>query len=478
MDKARSDLLGKNDVKKSLITLTIPATIAMIVTGLYNMVDTIFVGRGVGEEAIGSLSIANPVQMIIMAFALMIGIGSASIFSRAYGAHDKEKMHQSVNTALLMGIVFSLLISIFGLIFLEDMLKAFGAIESTDVSQGNLEYAMDYLRIILIGLVPFTLQVILNNLVRAEGRAKVAMISMLIGAGANIILDPIFIFDWGLGMGVEGAALATVIARIFSFIYVFAAVLSKKSHLDIHLKTLHQVNLKMVGEISLIGFSSFVRNALGAFLVILINNLIVQYALPTDTMTAVEAATTYQTMFGIINRVSMFLLMPGFGLVQGLQPLVGYNFGAKFHKRLHDVIGYALKLLLIYFGAVFILTEVFAMPLFRIFIDQPSDLLISEGPVAMRIIALAYWLIGYQIILSSVYQSMGYPLRAFLVAASRQFIIFIPLVLVFSAKFGVRGIWWTFFAADFISSLFAAFVYRYEMKDLRYKVLDDQLELT
>ena len=276
MNKARSDLLGITDVKKSLITLAIPATIAMIVTGLYNLVDTIFVGQGVNETAIGALGIANPVQLIIMAFALMIGIGSASIFSRAYGRKDKETMHRSVNTALFMGVVFSAIISIVGLVFLEDMLRLFGA------TGENIGYAVDYLNIILIGLVPFSLQVILNNLVRAEGRAKIAMISMLIGAVTNIVLDPIFIFDWGFGMGVKGAALATVFARIAAFIYVFKAAISKKSKLDIRLKTLHQIDLHMVVQISATGFSSFVRNAMGAFLVILINNIIRRIAIDGD----------------------------------------------------------------------------------------------------------------------------------------------------------------------------------------------------
>jgi putative MATE family efflux protein len=458
MDKARSDLLGKTDVKKALISLTIPATIAMIVTGLYNLVDTIFVGQGVSEDAIGALGIANPVQMIIMAFSLMIGIGSASIFSRAYGRKDKETMHRAVNTALFMGIVFSVLVAGLGLYFLEDMLRLFGA------TNQNIGYAVDYLRIILIGLIPFSLQVILNNLVRAEGRAKVAMISMLIGAGTNIVLDPIFIFDWGLNLGVQGAALATVISRIFAFIYVFGAAISKNSKLDIRLKNLHQIDIKMFVDVSAIGFSSFVRNALGALLVVVINNLILSNAINA------EAATTYQSMFSIVNRVALFLLMPGFGLIQGLQPVVGYNYGAGLFKRLYDVIKYALKLILIYFGVIFVIIQVFAGQLILIFSKVPSDLLISEGPRAMRIVALAYGIIGFQIILSSVYQAMGYPIRAFLVAASRQFILFLPIVAIFAHFFGIEGIWWTFFVADFVASAVSALVYRYEMKLLYQKI--------
>jgi Na+-driven multidrug efflux pump len=175
MEAARSELLGKTDVKKALIQLSIPATLAMIVTALYNLVDTIFVGRGAGDIALGALSIANPVQMIVMAFGLMIGIGSSSIFSRAYGRNDKEVMRRSVNTAILMGVVLSVLIAVVGMIFLDEMLYFFGATE------GNIHFAHDYLYHTLFGLIPFSLSVIFNNLARAEGRAKIAMISMVIG---------------------------------------------------------------------------------------------------------------------------------------------------------------------------------------------------------------------------------------------------------------------------------------------------------
>jgi putative MATE family efflux protein len=456
MDKTRSDLLGKTDVKKALIQLSIPATFAMIATALYNLVDTIFVGRGTGDIAIGALSIANPVQMIVMAFGLMIGIGASSIFSRAYGRGDKDTMRKSVNTAIIMGVVLSVFIAGIGLIFLDEMLYFFGATE------GNIGFAKDYLFYILIGLIPFSLSVIFNNLARAEGRANVAMISMIIGAGLNIILDPIFIFDWGLNLGVKGAAIATIIAKTASFIYVFMASTSKKSKLQINIKKLYQVDFKMVGEISAIGVSSFVRNALGAVLVILINNLIKHY-MPEDT-------EIYISIFGIVNRLIMFLLMPGFGLVQGLQPLVGFNFGAKLYERLYEVIAYATKLIVIYFTGAFIFTLIFAKSLFYLFSEENSPILMTQGPIALRIVAIGFVLIGFQVILSSVYQAMGYPIRAFLVAMSRQFILFIPLALLFTYIWGISGIWYTFVVSDLVAGFVSFIVYRYEMKDLSKKI--------
>jgi Na+-driven multidrug efflux pump len=292
---------------------------------------------------------------------------------------------------------------------------------------------------------------------------------MIIGAGVNIILDPIFIFDWGLGLGVKGAAIATVIAKTASFIYVFAASLSSNSKLKINLRKIHEVDFRMMFDISSIGFSSFVRNALGAFLVILINNLIKFYS-PTPEI--------YISIFGVVNRLVMFLLMPGFGLVQGLQPLVGFNYGAKLYQRLYDVIGYTMKLLTIYFVSALLLTLIFSNQLFSLFSDDSGSLLLTEGPRALRIVALGFSVIGFQVILSSVYQAMGYPLRAFLVATSRQFILFIPIVLLFTYLFGVSGIWWTFVAADMIAGLVSMVVFRYEMKDLHKKIPHHLNEIT
>lgn len=456
MEDKRSELLGKKDVKKALIELTIPATFAMIVTALYNLVDTIFVGRGVGDIAIGALSIANPVQMIVMAFGLMIGIGASSIFSRAYGRSDKETMRKSVNTAIFMGIVLSIAIAVLGIIFLDEMLYFFGATE------GNIGYAHEYLFYILIGLVPFSLSVIFNNLARAEGRAKIAMISMIIGAGVNIILDPIFIYDWGLDMGVKGAAIATIIAKTASFIYIFAASISNNSNLNIKLRKLHQVDLKMVGEITAIGFPSFVRNALGAVLVIIVNNLIKKYV-PLEP-------EIYISIFGVVNRLLMFLMMPGFGLVQGLQPIVGFNFGAKLYQRLYDVIDYTKKLMTIYFISILAISLIFAKQLFLLFSNEQNPIFMTAGPEALRWVSIGFILVGFQIILSSVYQAMGYAVRSFLVAMSRQFILFIPLVFIFTSIWGVAGIWYTFMISDILAGLLSFVVYEYEMRDLKRKI--------
>ena len=456
LKEERSVMLAQMPVKKLLIKLSVPAIIAMLFNALYNLVDTVFVAWGAGEIAIGALSIAFPVQMIVLAIGLMIGMGSASIFSRAYGRNDALSMQRAVHTALGLSFVLSVLIAGIGIIFLEDVLRIFGATSS------NIDYARDYLFYILIGLVPFSLSIVLNNLARAEGRANVAMISMLIGALVNIILDPIFIFDFALGLGVTGAAIATVIAKTASFIYVFSASLSKHSTLNIRISRIFIIDFKMIGEIFVIGAPTLIRNTLGAFLVVIINNLINAYAVGDPAI--------YISIYGVINRLIMFLLLPGFGLVQGMQPIVGFNFGAKLNQRLFDVLGYGMRLVQNYFIIVIIVSLVSADWLFMAFSRNADPYFIAYGARAFRIIAIGFILISYQLVLSIVYQAMGYPVRALFITLSRQFIFFIPLAFTLTFFFGLSGVWLTFLVSDLIAGILSLIIFKLEMKILERKL--------
>ncbi|MGM0436338.1 MAG: MATE family efflux transporter [Bacillota bacterium] len=450
----RSQMLGKMNIKSLLLKLAIPATAAMAFNAMYNLVDTIFVGRGAGTDAIGALSIAYPIQQIILAVGIMVGIGSSSVFSRAYGRGDPKAMRKSVNMALLISLSLSVAISVFSFIMMDELLGWFGA------TAGNIEYAREYLTYILIALIPFSLGIVFNNLTRAEGRPKIAMFSLMIGAGLNIILDPIFIFDWGFGLGVRGAAIATAISKTAGFAFIIFHAYRPDSNLHIHLPTIFKVDFKIVKEIIAVGLPSFVRVALGGVLIIIVNNLINEYAL---------RPTMYIAIFGVINRLIRFSLMPGFGLVQGMVPIVGFNFGAKFFKRLHEVIGFAATLMLSYFSIVFVLVLIFAENLFMLFAENPEPAFVSEGARAFRIVALGFPLVTFQVILSSAYQAMGYPVRAFIIALSRRFIIFIPFAFLLTYLIGADGIWWTFFVADFLTGSVSFIVYLYEMRDLKKK---------
>ncbi len=448
--------LEKTNVKKLLIQLSVPATVGMAVNALYNFVDTLFVAKGAGEIAIGGLALAFPIQMIVMAIALMIGMGSASVFSRAFGRKDFAKMDHAVNSALRIGFLGGLVLTVVGFFFLDKLLLFFGATSS------NIGYAKDYMSVILIGLIPLSLSMILNNLTRAEGRAKVAMISMLIGTGLNIILDPIFIFDFGFGLGVQGAAIATVISQIVAFTYIFLKALSPKSSLNINLKGIFRVDGKTIGDIVVIGLPSFLRNAIGAFMAIIVYNLINKYATGDPAI--------YISIYGVINRVMTFVLLPGFGLVQGLAPIVGYSFGAKNHTRLKEVIDFALKIIITYFFLGFVFVQLASRGIFTLFSENNNQFFIDYGTTVFRVISLGFTLVGFQVIISAIYQSVGYPVRATIVTLSRQVLFFIPLAYLLSSWLGLSGIWIAFALADILAGIVSIVLFANEMKDIRNRI--------
>jgi putative MATE family efflux protein len=463
VNKKNETMLRGMNIKKLLIKLAIPSILAMIVNALYNLVDTFFVSLGEGTDAIGALGIAYPIQLIVLAIGLMLGVGSASVFSRAFGRADYDMMKKAVNTAIILNVTLTAIVSLTTYLFLDELLIFFRATE------GNIDYARDYISIILIALIPFSLGVMMNNLTRAEGRVKIAMWSLVIGAGLNIVLDPIFIFDWGFGLGVQGAAYATAIAKTIAFIYIFLQAFSKKSSLRIDLKHLYKIDIQAAKEMLAVGLPSFARVAMGSVLIIIVNRLIKSYS-ATDAL-----ATDYQAIYGVINRLIRFSLMPGFGLVQGMVPIVGYNFGAKKFQRVYEVMAFASKLLLIYFTFALVVVMLFAEPLFSIFTQgedaENVERFIRLGSSAFRIVAIGFTFITYQVILSSGYQAMGYPVKAFIVALSRRFILFIPFAYFLTYLMGVDGIWWTFVVADVVTGTLSFIVYHFEMKELDTKIV-------
>ena len=461
MNNGRAELLGKYPVKKLLIKLSIPATAGMMVNALYNLVDTFYVARGAGEIAIGALTFAFPVQMIIMAVGLMIGIGSASVFSRAYGRDDHEKMNNVVNTALRMDTIFAILLAVIGFIFLDELLTFFGA------SASNIVYAKDYLSIILIGLVPLSLSMVLNNLTRAEGRVNIAMYAMMLGAGTNIIIDPFFIFDevtiFGttfnfLGLGVQGAAMATVISQIIAFTYILSRTFSKDSQLKVNFKNWLDIHYETVKDIIVIGIPTFLRNSLGAFLAILILRLIKYYATGDPEI--------YQSVYGVINKMIFFIFMPGFGVVQGLAPIVGFNFGAKNYERIKEVIIFAAKIVAVYFIGGFIFVQLFATTIFTAFSKNNDLFFIEYGSQSFRIISFGFLFVAFQFLISSIYQSFGYPKKALFVGILRQTLLFIPIVFILTRIYGLDGIWYTYAVSDLLSGLIGLTMLVYELRVL------------
>jgi putative MATE family efflux protein len=425
----RSHMLANEKISKLLLKLSVPAIIGMLVQAFYNLVDTIFVGHAYGTDsiqAIAGIAVAFPIQMIGMAVSLAIGIGGASIISRRMGEREMQKANKTFSNLIFLSILSSFLITGAGIYFIVPLLKIFGATDTI------LPYSLDYLEVILYGTVLFSLAMVTNAVARSEGNAKVAMASMMISGGLNIILDPVFIF--GFGMGIRGAAIATVLAQAIGVIYITRYFLSGNSTLRFHPADL-KPDIKIIKEVLAIGASPFARNVSSSFMVIILNNLLAFYG--GDIAIAV---------FGIISKLLMFTLMPMFGIIQGLQPIVGFNYGAKNFERVKESVKLAILVTTGMSIAGFLLIYLFPEQLFSIF--SADHQLIIEGKYAVRIVVMATPLVGFQVVGGALYQALGKAKPSLFLSMCRQVLFLIPLVLILPKYLELIGVWAAFPLAD------------------------------
>lgn len=438
--------LGTEKISSLLFKLSVPAMIAMMVTALYNLVDTIFIGQFVGPKGIGALSLAFPVQMLVMGVAGLFGFGAASVVSRSLGAGDKEKAALASGNTLFLSIVAGILTAVLGLVFMDDLLKLLGA------SENLMGYTREYLSVIMIGSVFITSAMASNNLIRAEGQAKMAMVTMLIGAVVNIALDPLFIIVFD--MGIRGAAIATVISQFLSFAFIMWFFISGKSSLRITAKTLIPDG-RLLKEIFTLGFPAFVRQGGMSLLMILVNNSLGHYG-----------GDIYIAAYGVINRLFMFVLMPLFGITQGFQPIAGYNYGAGNSKRVKESVWVSMKVSTIIAVAAFCL--LFFLPEFFMSLFSGDEQLISVGVGVLQVIILLIPLISFQIIGATYFQAIGKAFPSFILGMSRQFIFLIPLVLILPEFMGIQGVIVAFPIADLASTILTTVWLLIEMKALKH----------
>ncbi len=404
----------------------------MLVYALYNIVDTVFVGQALGEESvqgIGGLAIAFPIQMLALGIGIGLGVGGASVISRALGAKELNKAEKTLGTAFSLAIFLGLAYTAVGLYFLDPLLELFGATE------GIMPYARDYLEITLAGSVVFTLGIAAEDLVRAEGNARYAMFGMLLGAGLNILLDPVFIF--GFGMGVKGAAIATVIAQFVSMTFLLRYFLAGKGSVPFKIGML-KTDPGISREMLVIGLSPLIIEASNSVMMIFVNNALGTYG--GDVSIAA---------FGIIHRLIMFIFLPMLGISFGLQPIVGYNYGAKQFSRVIESVKVALKLSTLLSLAGFLLFFLFPEQILSIF--SPDAELAAVGTNAMRIVVLVLPFISFQVIGTTVFQALGMPKPAFILSLARQLLFLLPLVLVLPRFYGLNGVWASFPISDFMA---------------------------
>ncbi len=438
----KSSFLGTGKLSSLLMKQSVPAMIGLLTIALYNLVDTIFIGRSVGTLGIGGVAVSFPIQMLMMAVSMALGMGMASIISRALGANDHATAKSAFGTFFTSVFFISVIMTVLGIIFLKPLLILFGA------TPDLLPYAMDYMGIIFFGSIFLAFASSSNNIIRAQGHAKTAMTVMIISIILNFILDPIFIFV--LHMGVKGAALATVIGQIFGAVYAFIYFVSPKSTIQFSLKNLC-FNFKIFKESIAIGSSSFARQAAGSFAAIIINNSLAFYG----GSLAIAA-------FGVVNRLLAFVFMPIFGIVQGMQPILGFNYGAKKFQRAKESITLSIKYATILSIVAFVLFMIFTRPIISLFSTDVA--LIDMATRAMRIIVLLFPIIGFQLVAGGLYQSLGKAIPAFVLSILRQIIFFIPLVLILPLWFGLDGIWYSFVVADFFAFIVTIFMVRSQLK--------------
>lgn len=437
--------LGTQKTGKLLTKYSIPAIIAMTASAIYHITDSIFIGQGAGPMAISGLAITFPVMNLAAAFGSLVGAGGAAIMSLRLGQQNYAAAKKILGNVLLLNITLGLLFSIITLIFLDPILLFFGA------SKQTLPYARDFMHIILIGNVITHLYLGLNAMLRSLGSPIKAMIATIITVAINLILNPLFIF--GLGLGIKGSALATVIAQTIVFIWQVILFLNKKNEIRIE-KQIFKFNWNIVRDIFSIGMAPFLMNLASCVIVIIINKGLVK-----------QGGDMAVGAYGIINRVTFLFVLIVFGFNQGMQPIAGYNYGAKLFKRVNEV----LKKTIIY--ATIVMTTGFALiELFPGFIAGffTSDTeMISFTIVGMRLASMFFPIIGFQMVASTFFQSIGMAKKAIFLSLARQVIFLIPCLLVLPNFIGINGIWLSLPISDFASTILTAILLIIQLRKLK-----------
>lgn len=428
--------LGTESIGKLLIQYSVPAIIASVATSLYNIIDSIFIGQGVGPLAISGLAITFPLMNLVIAFCMFIAAGGAAISSIYLGQKDYKRATNVLSNVVKLSFIHSIVFGGLSLLFLDDILYFFGATDST------IEYAREFMRIILYGTPISYIFIVLNNLMRATGYPKKAMILALLSVLVNIILAPIFIFvlNWGIG----GAALATICGQAISLVWHIIHFREKSSfvHFD---KKHNKFSWSIIKNVYSIGLSPFLMNVCACIVVIFINKALLETG-GNDGELAVGA-------YGIVNRVGMLFVMIVFGITQGMQPILGYNYGANNWERVKRTlnIGFIVGLLVTTLG--FIVGELIPQQIASLFAND--DTLIAISTTGFRISFMFFAVIGGQIVIQNFFQSIGKPIISIFLSLTRQLLFLIPTLLIFPRIWGVEGVWTSLAVSDILAFIVA-----------------------
>jgi putative MATE family efflux protein len=437
--------LGTRPVGELLRQYALPSIIAMLASSLYNIVDSIFIGHGVDALALSGLAVTFPLMNISTAFGAMVGMGSATLISVKLGQKDYQIAEKILGNAVVLNIAMGVVFAIASLLFLDPILYFFGA------SDASINYAREYMQIILLGNVFTHMYFGFNALLRAMGHPKMAMRATILTVIVNTILDPLFIFDTidlgfvqfsGAGWGIRGAAIATILAQCISLVWQ-VRVMSDKREL-IHFKRgIYRLNSYIVKEVLTIGLSPCLMNLASCFVVIFINRGLAEYG--GDY--AVGA-------YGIVHKMTFIFVMIVMGFTQGMQPIAGYNYGAKAYDRVTKVLKITIALATGVTTLAFVIGEFCPEIVARIFTSDEQ--MVEMAAVGMRYNCLLFPIVGFQMVAGNFFQSIAQPGKSIFLSLSRQLLFLVPFIIIFPHFWGINGVWASLPASDLVSSIITA----------------------
>lgn len=426
--------LGTDNIGKLLAQYAIPAIIAMTAASLYNMVDSIFIGHGVGPLAISGLALTFPLMNLAAAFGSLVGVGASTLISVKLGQKDYDTAQHVLGHVLVLNLILGSVLMVITLIFLEPILYFFGASDQT------MGYAKDYMTVIIIGNVVSHLYYGLNAVLRSAGHPQKAMGATIFTVVINSILDPLFIFVFK--MGIEGAAFATVLSQLLALAWQFK-LFSDKNELIHFKKGIYKLKEKMIREILSIGMSPFLMNVSSCLIIIVVNQSLKRYG--GDL--AIGA-------YGIVNRLVFVVVMIVIGLNQGMQPIAGYNFGARAYDRVSKVLKITILWGMLITTLGFVIGNFF--PHWAVKAFTTDQTLIDLSVEGLKIITIFFPIVGFQIVSSNFFQSIGFAKKAIFLSLTRQLLFLLPCLLYLPTVYGLKGIWYSFPTADFVATFISA----------------------
>lgn len=438
--------IGTEKISRLLIKFSVPAIVGMMVNALYNIVDRIYIGNSpdLGANGIAGITIGFPITIILLSLGILFGVGGATLFSMKLGEKNEEEAENALGNAYAVLMIAGFFYMTLGQVFLKPLMTLFGA------SPTILPYAMEYMRVILFGAIFQVVSMGMNNFIRADGNPKLAMYTMFLGAGTNIVLDPIFIY--GFGMGMAGAALATILSQMLSFIWVTSYFLGNKSRHKLYVKNM-KLKSKIVLRITSLGLPGFSLQVANSILNAVLNKNLLFYG-----------GDLAVSGMGIINSLQTIFLMPIIGLNQGTQPIISFNYGARKYDRVKTAAKLAITAATVTVIAGYTIIRLFPVQLISMFNREPE--LLEFGKTSLLSWFLCMPVVGFQIIGANFFQAVGKSRRAMFLTLTRQLIFLIPAIIIFPKFWGIEGLFYAAPFADFISFLITAAFFFYGIRTL------------